>query len=229
MITYESDNPEAFQTYSLYWNGILGQYFSVYEHGDSELQFDPNKCPYWLDPEFATPDGVAENLRRPEPPDDLLAKQILSAEECQGVFECRVCQESYPINNPCRHIQYSEYETQGEIGCGSDMRAEDHKDGFWAVLHYFDIYDIASLLREALVNHAYQIELLYEGEKLDSISIQLFGAEYGEDVSTELEELMQGEFSTGILWLASLEPGVTSEAEAITIEWIDQWLARPDT
>lgn len=138
----------------------------------------------------------------------------------EGFTYCKICDEHMidSDENYCRHLFYSE----GLMGVGSnECSADAHKESFFKVL---DKTQLAVELKAAIISGKY--ETSYYGDLLSrpDYGCRLDGVDYGsrftDDLTDELEEAML----EGVGWLDTLEPGVTKEAEAVTIGWIDEWI-----
>uniref|UniRef100_A0A6M3J233 Uncharacterized protein n=1 Tax=viral metagenome TaxID=1070528 RepID=A0A6M3J233_9ZZZZ len=125
---------------------------------------------------------------------------------------CAVCEDHFPAYDECQHVYWSHVMSM-YAGCGCDDGGDSSKLSFFAFL---EKTGIALELRTAICMQEY-----YAAED----TIRLCGIWFDE----RLEDLSSdeiNEIADGIDWLNSMEPGVTTEAEKLTVKWIDEYLMK---
>lgn len=139
---------------------------------------------------------------------------------------CAICDDRFPVDYPCRHMGYYNGEW---FGCGSiDVEPERHKLSLFYVLEKLRI---AKQLRRAIVIQDYLITEHPAMIGCGDLEIRLRRQDFGRRLEDAI--YTPGQFETvvdastlGMLWLFSLEPKVTIEAEKLTIGWISDYLER---
>lgn len=117
---------------------------------------------------------------------------------------CSVCDDYLPtgFGNPCGHVLWDE-SSGWWAGCGyEDRQPKEYKEDFFKLLDMG--LDVAGLER--------QLEPWRHGHGVCT-----------DDLLPDLSEEQEEEALSAILWLESLEVGVTLAAEKITLGWIEEW------
>lgn len=137
---------------------------------------------------------------------------------------CEICQFERQVDTdmPCRHLYFTQ--RWGWLGCGSthEESEEIHHQSFLLLLRLMCTYELARKLQTALTSGGYGI-YVYSIQVVppDRLCLQLDR----EDLGPMVEQLPdQEEIRPAILWLRSLQHGRTSEAEQMTLRWIDEFL-----
>lgn len=171
-----------------------------------------------------------DNLPDPYTPEGLFD----DAEEDSTVY-CVVCDDHLPATRRCDHVVYNPY-FGDYVGCGcTDYKPEDHKESFFALL---ETTNVAKELKTALESDKRYIRI-YDSKYDDNrnrikrafirFDAGYDSGGYGDQVTDDcccgyyIEDIAE-ECRMGVLWLLSLEGGVTGEADVITIAWIDEYL-----
>jgi hypothetical protein len=133
---------------------------------------------------------------------------------------CSVCKDNFPDDCPCDHLAYL-CDGDGWCGVGADRDPDEHKASFAAVL---EMMGLASELRAALSVGNYRFHFYGDMFGVDGLDVHLNGTNYGDAFDDMFTEEMEEIVQLGVWWLLTLERGVTTEAEKLTIGWIDEWL-----
>lgn len=150
-------------------------------------------------------------------------------EDCDGdIIHCSICDVDQHIDDLCRHVfRNDDYEWQGS---GAHDPAASTKASFLTLLDQMPD-EFAADLREAIAAASFHTWLMAPmiggGGILKLHGIKLLpGFDYGKAM-IKLGESERSEASAdGYHWLASLYDDRTPKANAITISWIDEWLAK---
>ena len=220
---YAFEWSKAQETY--YWEhlGIMGRPAADFVYTVAEWA-DGSPSHYWVVP--GTEVKVHANAVKVESlPSEHDPEAIFENYEEGETVYCSVCDDRVLCDwgPPCHHLRW--IDTAGDWGgCGSVERnpSEQHKESFFAVLKKTKL---AKELREALLTHTYRIGTIGNLLGTWGVSCCLQGRHYDDAFTENLTDAQEEAMSIGMAWLWSLEAGVTDEADLLTVQWIDEWLA----
>lgn len=166
------------------------------------------------------------------PPDEIIDGLC---EDCDGHYTyCELCEERQHEDSVCRHVFACEETSWEWYGAGSGGTAwKHHKDSFLIML---DRTGLAELLRVTIKTD--KLDTHYHGSMLgpSSYCCRLkspdteYTYDYGHRFTDGLTSGLEEEMTIGVGWLDSLQYGdspLRAKARALTLTWIDEWLADP--
>jgi|GEM_PF-6261165 hypothetical protein len=156
-------------------------------------------------------------------------KETDRCETCEEHFiYCSVCKEEQFEDDPCRHIFWTD---SGWSGSGGEYSETEIRASLIALIQPMP-QGFAQDLKAAIQSGKFRTFTI--GCMFGSVSIiELHGLKYASQYSRELIALGKSDLaeqsSDGWNWLVSLEEDKTTEANALTIKWIDEFISQGET
>jgi hypothetical protein len=173
-------------------------------------------------------------------PSSYCGKEVVVCDRCDEDYEwCSICQTHKYTNfqSPCRHLFYSDGEWLGSGSHETDW--ETCKPGFFAMLELIGVTAVQAL-KASLGLHKYFHQFSGTIFGYHSITADWFDEsgsyrDWGYTLNSVMSHNPPADaegIAIGVQWLVSLYAGChgkwepkTPEADLVTIQWIDEWLA----
>lgn len=134
---------------------------------------------------------------------------------------CEICNMLIYKEMPCRHVRWVEY-----TYCGCGYYSYDRTAEKASLFHVLDHTGLAQELRTALLRCRYRFFWHWPLLGGGWLEVHLNdGADVGQRFTKGITDANEEAMSLGVNWLVSLEAGKTKGCDALTVSWIDEYLA----